>query len=54
MNSGFHGQSPCDADALTLTARELVGITLDISRIEADKPEQVLDPIPLRRRLRPR
>ncbi len=45
---GLDRERPGDADALALTARELVRIAADVRRVEADDPEQVRDPVALR------
>ncbi len=39
----LEGQGPGDADALALSAREFVGVTIEISRAEADTLEEVGD-----------
>ncbi len=46
---GLDRERAGDADALALAAGELVRIALDVVRVEPDQPEQVGDPLGLRR-----
>ena len=42
---GFHGERPRDADALALTAGELVRIAVGVRGVQADLREQLEDPL---------
>jgi hypothetical protein len=39
---GFQGERTCDADALPLTAGELVRVSVVVLRVESDQLEQIL------------